>query len=253
MQHVLRVAAGVDRLPDAGDRVERRELVRPRIHEVDAHQFARLGLQHLAGRLVVHRVVAERDAVEDDMAPLVGHHLRHVLRVGVLLGLHQHVLAIGLRHRAVLRLDQDGAVHAARHVLDHRVGTTVIEEHPRVLRHEGVLADRAGADRLEVSQYVFLRRMHVDRVRVVVGLVVDQGDVDGVAFGDPYQRPGNLPVERPRGGHRALVVDGQAHLFGGQGDVDRLGLQAAAGNQGEGEGVAEMLQFHGVAFCCIAG
>src|SRR3546814_10382167 len=53
VHHVGRIAAEINAIPDAGDRMKRRELVGAGIDEVDPHALARLGLQP-AGRSEEH-------------------------------------------------------------------------------------------------------------------------------------------------------------------------------------------------------
>ncbi len=135
LQIVGRIAAFVHVVPDLTDRVERGELVRSGVDEIDPDAFTRFGIEFPPAG---HKgVILEDAAVEHHTVVLSIEHGLDIVRVLKKLRLHQHIFTIRLGpDLRIFRIDDDGAEHPARDMLDHGRGTAVVEEHPRLLRRE---------------------------------------------------------------------------------------------------------------------
>ncbi len=132
------------------------------------------------------------------MVELPIEHGLHVVRVLPQFGLHQDKFPIGFGPGArVLRINDDRTEHTAANVLDHRRCAAVIEEHAGLLGHEGILDRLAWSDFAVVLQEVEFCRVKVHRMALGVRGGVDEGEVHGIAFGDPNDRAWHLTIKGP--------------------------------------------------------
>ena len=180
--------------------MERRREVRPADAEEDAHGLADLcreclvaderadgAVEHDVGRaLIVGFVVVE--ILEPEIAG-------RALRVDV--ALHHVIFPVGGR-QAVLRLDEDHAIHAVRDVHRHRRGRTVVNEETGVERGEREL--RRVSWRRERARRAAARAGHgvqIDVVRHARSRVIVEVQLDDVALAHADETAGGIAAECP--------------------------------------------------------
>ena len=177
--------AGREVVEEVGVHVERVDLVElEHVHEVDPHQ------------LVLpdpHRLVHVREADRVDRVDLVGEVEVRVEAV------HHHHQLVGLR-AALLRVDDERAVHAARDVLRERLDMAVVEVQAERLGVELVGDRLAGLDHSQpdARQPVHAGRVdavEVDRVRMRGA--VAEADAQPLALTRAQRRRRNAAVVGP--------------------------------------------------------
>ena len=202
--HVLlgheRAALEIDAVEDFADDVEGGEQVRPAVADVEPHRFADLGGDGL--------IADERadGAVEQHVGrPLVRGLLLverlQAFRAGlarrVEVALHHVVFALDGR-QALLRLDEDEAIHPVGDVHRHRGGRAVIDVEAGIERLEGELRRMPrGGERRRRAAARAGDRVQVNVVRQLARRVIRERELDEVALADADEAAGHITAEGP--------------------------------------------------------
>jgi len=99
----------------------------------------------------------------------------------------------------------------------------VIDEDAGMVRLERKLLGVAGADFREFIQDVDDRRVEIHGMAVLVGLLIEEREIDFVPLRHANQRTGHGAAKGPHALRRALVVDRQFLFDDGDVDLHRLG------------------------------